>query len=122
MARLRDPHLQFGNTLDRTFQHIAALDRTDAGRRTGENEIARLQFEESGEKGDHLRHFPNHLREIAILLQRAVDKQPHRSPPRMADSARRNDLRTGRRVWCKCSPGQDCKLPGRADKTSSSDP
>ena len=80
------------------MEDVAALDRADAGRRAGEDQIAGCQREQAGQVGDDLGRLPDHLREIAVLAQLAVDLEPDGAARRMADRARRRQRRAGRRM------------------------
>src|SRR5689334_19486505 len=60
-------HFQLADAVDAAVEHVTALHRPDAGRRAGEDEIAGAQLEQAGEIGDHLRHLPDQLVEVALL-------------------------------------------------------
>ena len=47
--------------------------RPDAGRRTGEDQVAGRQFEQAGQFGDDLRHRPDHVGDVAALARLAID-------------------------------------------------
>src|SRR5262245_9914022 len=78
-------------------QLVALLHRTDACGRTGIDEVPGFQLEETGEIGDHLRHFPDQLVQIALLLHLAIHLQPDGALGRMTDLRSRYDLRARRR-------------------------
>src|SRR5215813_2653941 len=86
---------EFADAVDAALQPVAALHGADAGRCAGEDQIAGLEDEETGEVADDLRHFPDELGEIALLAQFAVDLEPHGAGGRMADRGGRHDLRAG---------------------------
>src|SRR5215470_8756646 len=60
---------EFADAVDAALQPVAALHGADAGRCAGEDQIAGLEDEETGEVADDLRHFPDELGEIALLAQ-----------------------------------------------------
>src|SRR5258706_7109115 len=91
-----DAQRELADAVDVAMQLVAALDRADAGRRPGKNQIARLQREQPGQVGDHFRHFPDQLIQVAALFDDIVHFEPHRALARMADAARRRDRRTRR--------------------------
>ncbi len=75
---------------------VAAPHRPYAGRRSGKDEIAWLQLEQAGEIGDHLRHLPDHLVEIAGSGGAAPLTSSQIAPGRrMADLGRRHERRAG---------------------------
>ncbi len=55
---------------------LSPFHQADARRRAGVDEVAGLQLEQAGEIGDHLRHLPDQLVEVALLSQLAVDLEP----------------------------------------------
>src|SRR5258708_3710468 len=75
------------------FELVAGDHRADPGGRAGEDQVAGLQRDEVREVRDLLGHAPDLLREVALLLHRAVHLHPDRALGGMADLARRAQRR-----------------------------
>src|SRR3546814_14566405 len=71
--------LQLADALDEAVQRVAALHRRHARRRARHDQVAGPQLEQLGAEGDHLRHLPDQLVEVALLAHLAVHLQPHRA-------------------------------------------
>ena len=80
------------------LEFIAAFDRADARRRTRVDQVAGDQLDQMGKMGNHLRHAPDQLVEVALLAHLAVDLEPDRALLRVADVMRRRHGRTRRRA------------------------
>src|SRR3546814_16514285 len=82
--------LQLADALDEAVQRVAALHRRHARRGARHDQVACLQLAQLGEEGDHLRHLPDQLVEVALLALLSVHLQPHRAGARLSDLARRD--------------------------------
>lgn len=59
--------------IDSTLDDIARYDRADAGRRSGQYQVAGAQVIKAGQVGDDLVELPDQFREITILPYLAID-------------------------------------------------
>ncbi len=66
-------HLQLAETVDPANELVALLHRADARRGSRQDEVARRELEVFRQVRDHLWHLPDHLVEVALLAQLAVD-------------------------------------------------
>src|SRR6266700_869818 len=95
--RLRpDGHRDLADAFDFSFQLIAGLQRGNAGGRAGHDDIAGGKLDHLGQLPDDLRHIPDHLFKIAVLLHFAVDLEPDAALARVADLGRRLQRAAGR--------------------------
>ncbi len=72
------------------------LTLTDARRRAGHDDVAGRELDDLGQFPDRLRHVPDHLIEVAVLLHDAVDLEHDAALGRMTDLRSRHQ-RTARR-------------------------
>src|SRR3989442_15253439 len=87
---------QRADLLDPNLDHVAGLEefparRADAGRRAGENEIARMQRHPARQLRDLLGQIEDHALAVGVLFQHVVDPQLEAEILRIADIARRHD-------------------------------
>src|SRR5215216_6471352 len=80
-----DRHIERADTLDLAFDLVAGNERADAGRRSGHDHVAGGELDHFRQFPDRLLDVPDHLVEIAFLLDRAVDLQRDAARGRMAD-------------------------------------
>src|ERR1041384_3381490 len=80
-----DRHAHFADALDLAFQPVSGLERAHTRRRAGHDDVAGRKLDHLGELPDDLRHVPDHLLEIAVLLHLAVDLEIDAALLRMAD-------------------------------------
>src|SRR5690625_2975553 len=93
--RSDDLQLKSLQSVDMAEHHVALLHGADTCRRSGHDQIARLQFEQLGEKRNHLGHLPDHLGKVALLAHLPIDLQPDRTLIKMSAFGYRNKRSTG---------------------------
>src|SRR5207302_5530897 len=86
---LIDADLELAQRLDAPNQHISSDHRADAGRRTGKDQIAWQQLVVLRKKMQHMRDVPDHVCQIALLPDRAVDLERDAATAHIADLADR---------------------------------
>src|SRR5262252_9773165 len=74
-----DPDAQVGQAVDVADDLVALDHRPDVFRCAGVDDVAGGEFECLREVADLLRHRPDHLVEIGVLLDVAVDLEPDRA-------------------------------------------
>src|SRR5882757_6124764 len=62
--------------LDAAFDPVAVLERANARRGAGEDEIAGLELEQGRQLRDHLRYGPDQFSDVRVLAQLPVHGQP----------------------------------------------
>lgn len=73
-----DPDGQFPHAFDDAVQDVAALHRSDAGGRSGKDQVARRQSEELRKLGDDFGNIPDQGREVRTLDALAIAFQRER--------------------------------------------
>src|SRR5258708_33543232 len=87
---------EIGQAVDVTMHRLALLHRADALGRAAEDQVARRQFHQPGERRDRLGDTPDQLGEVAFLARLVVHLQPDRALRRMPDLRHRRDGRARR--------------------------
>src|SRR6202171_5275754 len=87
--RLIDADLELTQRFDPPYQHVSGHHRADAGRRTGKDQIARQELVVLRKEMPHVRHVPDHVGQIALLLHRAVDLERDAATAHVTDLAHR---------------------------------
>src|SRR5689334_7776632 len=70
---------------DRHDNRVAFLDRADASRRSGVDQVARLKLIETRDIGYRLRNVPDQFSKVSVLLNLAVHRQRNPTPSKMSD-------------------------------------
>src|SRR5689334_11072492 len=91
LSRLRpDRYADLPDALDLAFELVAYLQRRNASGRAGHDDVAGFERDHFGELPDDLRHVPDHLREVAVLLHLAIDLEIDAALLGMADLGSRS--------------------------------
>src|ERR1051325_4807910 len=99
LSRLRpDRYADLADALDLAFELVAYLQRRNASGRAGHDDVAGFERDHFGELPDDLRHVPDHLLEVAVLLHLAIDLEIDASLVRMADLGGRPQRAARRRA------------------------
>src|SRR5882757_3228550 len=85
------------NAFDTPGHDIPGNNRTHAFRCPGIDDVAGYQLHVAGEVGDYLRHAPNQLGQVAVLLELAIELEPDRALLDRLPSGR-YQWRAGRRL------------------------
>src|SRR5262245_53726703 len=85
LFRREDLDLQLAQAVDSGEELVPGLGGADAGRRAGHDEVAGFQRVVLREEGDLLGHAPDHLVDIGVLANGAVDLQPELALRRVPD-------------------------------------
>src|SRR3954469_2749769 len=86
--RRGDLHLEFAYAVDAGVQLVACLHRSDTRRRSGVDEVTRLERVVLGKVGNRRGYRPDHVGQVGFLPLLAVDVEPDRAFGRMADFGR----------------------------------
>src|SRR5688572_24206576 len=72
---------------------VTGRETADAGGRAGKDEVARLEREPGGKLRDDFGHAPDHVRDVALLAERAIHFEPDAAAAGMSDVGRARDRR-----------------------------
>src|SRR5271169_2856345 len=96
--RLPDGDGELADVFDLALDLVAGDGRGDAGGRAGHDDVTCAKLDHFRQLGNDLRHVPDHLVEVAVLTDLAVDLERDAALRRIADFGGRLERAAGGRI------------------------